>query len=79
MADRVIIADTRRRQSLIPANEIMQMAGRCGRREGEGGNVNIIAKDEEDIDQIKNDLKNNSDLVVMSVLDSDNVDRKSVV
>lgn len=72
MADRVIIADTKRGQSLIPANEIMQMAGRCGRREGEGGNVNIIVS-KNDVDQIRSDLKNNSELSVNSTFDNDSV------
>lgn len=71
MADRVIIVGVHRAKQEVPMNEIIQMCGRAGRREGELGEVDIFVDDDhEDFTERFKDAKKEEVLSVLNELDS---------
>lgn len=67
MADRVIIVDIHRGKTKLPVTELVQMKGRCARTPGQIGIVDFIVS-EDDVEELKVELKNVDNLRVDSVL-----------
>ena len=69
MADRIVIVGSRRGNARIPPHEIIQMLGRCGRRPGEKGVVDVIA-DIDDMQPISDALQSGKGMEVRSTMTS---------
>ena len=67
MADRIVIVGTRRGGSIVPAREIVQMAGRCARKPGEHGIADVIS-DPSDVDLVTEAMIGGKGLEVASQL-----------
>jgi len=68
MADRVIIVGFHRGGTKVPITEMMQMQGRCARKAGQCGVVDIIVGESE-VEEVEAAMKDAEELAVASTLD----------